>query len=738
MDFLDILEPIEYLENFIFNFCFKDYFMKRLFLIVFVLCFVFCALLQAQTKCETIAEIRALDSGTECVYEGYALATFYDGYNGIMIQDETGVLLLKNSKCSYGNTSIVAPGMEVSNVKGKFMTGNNMIARIEVSNSDVSKMDVYEEAESVLMPKVVDFDTYMNDIDGYEGVVVRLTNVNIRTLEGTTTSQIYSLTTDKVLKLSFSNAPGAQVPLRADLLGFLSADWSGNIFQVANVDAIEAYSYRSINNLKVGVTKNVGKEYELADTFTVTNVVNMPSNKVVYIQEEGSSYNFGLRVVLSSDVDVKIGDRVTGFGGVFEPYVKGDTQKSATLIQSASKSVVVVSSGAQSRVLSNYIYTLTDNDMQNAYMYDGSLFSLSGGVVTKTVNGYSYVVENENGQGRKEIALRVANVDDLSAYVGKECPVQGVLDVAATYPENQLTIVLRSTKDFLESNVQFNSVAELIAAGEPAGTSVTYELVNPVLVTYKFTKGGGDDAVVSYFAIVQDATEGIVLSLGAEDLLNVAVGDSVVGIKGVYSNMRGLTTDILDVTEALRKDVVVRNSNNSIVPIEVTFAQLLADKQQYSNRVVVVNNVKNNRVEHTNNDGSLWLEYYFTQCEDRLDYTLDADGKPYFTFYADMSITGVVDDRVIGGYYSVWPLSQAHIVNLNPTEVDYLVDDVNIYSNDNTLYVEAEVGVNISVFSLVGQCLYSATSVDDLTMIDNIVERCVIVKVNNSIYKVIM
>ena len=65
-------------------------------------------------------------------------------------------------------------------------------------------------------------------------------------------------------------------------------------------------------------------------------------------------------------------------------------------------------------------------------------------------------------------------------------------------------------------------------------------------------------------------------------------------------------------------------------------------------------------------------------------------------------------------------------------------DDVNIYSNDNTLYVEAEVGANISVFSLVGQCLYSATSVDDLTMIDNIVERCVIVKVNNSIYKVIM
>ena len=714
--------------------------MKKLYSIICALCIVHCALLHAQKKCETIAEIKALASGTECVYEGYALATYYDGYNGIMIQDETGVLLLKNSKCSYGNTSIVAPGMEVSNVKGKFMTGNNMIARIEVTNSNISKMDVYEEAESVLTPKVVDFDTYMNNIANYEGVVVKLNNVNIRTIEGTTTSEIYSLTSDKVLKLSFSNAPGAQVPLRADLIGFLSADWSGNIFQVGDIDAITPYAYKTINNLKVGVTAKTTHEYELADTFAVTNIVNATNNKVVYIQEETNYNNYGLRVVLPSTASVKIGDMITGLCGTFEPYTKGTKQKSATLTQSASKSVKVVSSGAQSQVLSNYIYTLTDNDMQNAYRYDGTLLSLSGGVVTKTTNGYSYVIENENGQGRKEIALRVANVSDLSAYVGKDCPVQGVLDVAATYPENQLTIVLRSTKDFLESNVKFNSVAELIAVGEPAGTSVTYELENPVLVTYKFTKGGGDDAVISYFAVVQDATEGIVLSLGAVDLQNVAVGDSIVGLKGVYSNMRGLTTDILDVDETLRTGIKVKNSGNAIVPIEVTFAQLLADKQQYSNRVVVVNNVKNNRVEHTNSDGSLWLEYYFTQGEDRMDYTLDADGKPYFTFYDNMNITGVVDDRVIGGYYSVWPLSQAHIVEVSggATSVEDIISTAVIYSRNNTIYVETEVGANITVFSLVGQSLYSATSVDNLTVIDNIVEKCVIVKVNSSIYKIVM
>ena len=108
---------------------------------------------------------------------------------------------------------------------------------------------------------------------------------------------------------------------------------------------------------------------------------------------------------------------------------------------------------------------------------------------------------------------------------------------------------------------------------------------------------------------------------------------------------------------------------------------------------------------------------------------MDADGKPYFTFYADMSITGVVDDRVIGGYYSVWPLSQAHIVEVSggATSVEDIISTAVIYSRNNTIFVETEVGAYITVFSLVGQSLFSATSVDNLTVIDNIVEKCVIV-----------
>ena len=102
-----------------------------------------------------------------------------------------------------------------------------------------------------------------------------------------------------------------------------------------------------------------------------------------------------MRVVLPADTDVKIGDMLTGLCGKFEPYTNGDVQKSATLIQSISKVATVIDAKVQSRVLSNYVYTLTDNNMQNAYMYDATLISLSGGVVTDKGNGsYFYVIEN--------------------------------------------------------------------------------------------------------------------------------------------------------------------------------------------------------------------------------------------------------------------------------------------------------------------------------------------------------
>ena len=100
----------------------------------------------------------------------------------------------------------------------------------------------------------------------------------------------------------------------------------------------------------------------------------------------------------------------------------------------------------------------------------------------------------------------------------------------------------------------------------------------------------------------------------------------------------------------------------------------------------------------------------------------------------------IVDNYLIGECFSLWPLSQEHIIDLGevPTDVDDIKLNANIYSFDKSICIETEVGACIAVFNLSGQCLYVANSVDSTTMINNLTDGCVIVKVDNMVYKLMI
>ena len=145
--------------------------------------------------------------------------------------------------------------------------------------------------------------------------------------------------------------------------------------------------------------------------------------------------------------------------------------------------------------------------------------------------------------------------------------------------------------------------------------------------------------------------------------------------------------------------------------------------------------VKNGSVFHAEDA----IEGCFVQGTDTIYYTTGANAGN-FTLYDYMDITGVVDNKVIGEYYSIWPLSQAHIIDLGevPTALDAALMNANIYSNNNTIFIETIEGAQIRVFNLQGQCLYQTTSTDFLTTIANITEQTVIIMVNNTAYKLIV
>ena len=168
----------------------------------------------------------------------------------------------------------------------------------------------------------------------------------------------------------------------------------------------------------------------------------------------------------------------------------------------------------------------------------------------------------------------------------------------------------------------------------------------------------------TYYFVVQDETAGIIVDLGVTPMDNIQAGDSIEGLKGVYNNTRGITTDFLAVSDLIRHSIIVKNSNNEVKGIEVTFAEILADKKLYENRVVTVRGVKKGSVFHSGTDymPEDAVEGCFVQGTDTIYYTTGANAGD-FTFYDYMDITGVVDNKVIGEYYSIWPLSQEHIID---------------------------------------------------------------------------
>ena len=224
--------------------------MKKIYSIICALCIMHCAYIQAQTECKTIAEVKALANDASCVFTGVATTTYYDGYNGVIIQDATGAILLQSSYLSGANATNVKVGMEITNVVGTFQQANtSYMTNIKIKKADIALIEVKKEGVTIT-PQVVEFDNYVSALDQYDGMAVKFENVNIRPVAGTSLSEIYSLTSDNKLTVSFTNALGIVVPARADLEGFLSKDYSGKIFRVASDKVVTPYAYTSIKNIK--------------------------------------------------------------------------------------------------------------------------------------------------------------------------------------------------------------------------------------------------------------------------------------------------------------------------------------------------------------------------------------------------------------------------------------------------------------------------------------------------------
>ena len=93
--------------------------------------------------CSRIKDIKNLTSGTEFTYVGNATTTFTDYENGILIQDYTGGILLKNTKLGDKGTAKIKSGMLITNIKGKYIPATgDILASIEITDTDIDNITI--------------------------------------------------------------------------------------------------------------------------------------------------------------------------------------------------------------------------------------------------------------------------------------------------------------------------------------------------------------------------------------------------------------------------------------------------------------------------------------------------------------------------------------------------------------------------------------------------------------------
>ncbi|MBR6520915.1 MAG: N-acetylmuramoyl-L-alanine amidase [Paludibacteraceae bacterium] len=88
---------------------------------------------------------------------------------------------------------------------------------------------------------------------------------------------------------------------------------------------------------------------------------------------------------------------------------------------------------------------------------------------------------------------------------------------------------------------------------------------------------------------------------------------------------------------------------------------------------------------------------------------------------------------------TVTPAKRSLVVGkgeLDPTEVENNELSAVVYSNNGTIFVEAEAGAMIEVYTMLGQRLFAAEATTTMTAIGNVPANIVLVRVNNQVVKV--
>ena len=594
----------------------------------------------------------------ETVLENAAIITEYDAEN-------------------WSQTQSVMVGEEKLLVS---YTGDDKLPRVAKVLKGYKASEVYYE-----------YDENWNQIQMTRDVFVvtsmEVDNITISDFVATTEGS-YKYVTYNEEKLRLQAPYGTTIPGMGTVTGYIyeTASSSGTTLCFWVLEA-EATGYSNINEYKnaVGAGNTATKSAAIADPMLVSYVYANPrlGTATLFVSQKAgySTYYAAIRTT-TTDKNGKAyaaGDSIKGVKGFLTAYGFDQTNNDIITgtyidINPMENTIEIISSGATTPAATSLydLAYLTGASKRSAGSYEARYMTISvGELKAKDVDGIAeYWFFSDKGDSILVVAPTFEITEDMLGRVG----LKAFTDVKNSGANVQL--ILTAESDIVQSNVKFNSIAAIKAAGA-AGAGITYELTTPVLVTYIQEDSELDwDTYVDVpknWLYVQDATGAMRVSLdtAATRLSTVAVGDSIVGVKGVFDSYGAY----VKVTPETAQHTV-KNSNNTLEPKVITLKELIEAQSAgtYNAMLVRLENVEyiKSQVESEWTPGTFFDIHYFVQGEDTLSYSQgnfnDGFGAVGYTFYQVNNITAVVEQGWQGGQYGFWPVTKAAIESAVSTE----------------------------------------------------------------------
>lgn len=704
-----------------------------------------CALVNAQTECKTIAEIKQQADKTQILYTGTAKTTFYNGtYNGLFMEDETGGILLKGYTQNSKANDWVTDSMEVTNITATWSVGSSGSAPgITVATADKQKPSCTFDV--AVNPTRITMAEFFANQASYEGRAVVITDAKI----SPKISNKYYMNNEVDSVYFLPTNLSSYAPAGGEMAGaYLGQQY--NRFLLCSPEFTKATEFFSFSDMAAYYK---GKNYDIVDAnvggAVLVNFVTKLANgqSAIFAQYMGITgmVNNGLTIFVDGDTNIQPGDSIDGFFGKYTDTYKHKTNKAdftgAFFAQSADKALNVRSSDNVVPVVADVnISDLISSTLAFNYSsqiiasrYNGQLYPIGDEYYYKV----SYEISNPGEESDEMIpvsdSIRVMSVEglDMSKLCGKNVILSGVYDARVIYTDKP-TIIVRSESDVLTSYYEYNSIAEIIAAGEPASSKVIYGLKGEVVVNYKRTQV--NTGVSQTWAFIEDASGVIALDLGGGDI-DAVVGDKIKGLKGTFVDGYRYGTDLYHAPQFQMVDGIVPeivSSNNELNVVKATLKEVIQDTLKYCSHIVEINNVCG--IFETLTD--------FTGTRD--DYFLyDAEDPTYEMHYVpnlhtgdpiigeNLILKGLVNFNCLDGYYVVYRISVKEAgVGLDNNQLL----DANIYTSNGTLFIETIGGQTLEVYNVDGRCIYSTVNSSNLTEINDL-QGVVIVKINESTYK---